>query len=228
MKVGGICLDRRDEISMYEPEKIDSQPELLPALSNQAKEHYQLHQHLQKSAEFRNKNHSKLSLDFNDRLLRALQDEQPPKNSENSVFLINQFLTGRSFLGLAAIFVFAVGFGIIGYSFLNQNSPAVKSDTATSTQAQEVDQTNTIDFASERSLVPPIPKPNEKLAAPHQANHDWADESTFVNPETQLLNQISAETDSEARKSLQQKLLKLYESTGQTEKANQLRSHIKD
>lgn len=226
--LGGICLDRRDEISMYEPEKIDSQPELLPALSTQAKEHYQLHQHLQKSAEFRNKNHSKLSLDFNDRLLGALQSEQPPKDSESSASLSNQFFTGRSFLGLAAISVFAVGLGIIGYSFLSQNSPAVKSDTATSNQAQEIDQANTNDSASEKSPAPPILKRNEKLAAPHQANHDWADESTFVNPETQLLNQISIETDSEARKSLQQKLLQLYESTGQTEKANRLRSNMKD
>ncbi|MBW7857153.1 MAG: hypothetical protein H3C43_02360, partial [Leptonema sp. (in: Bacteria)] len=142
----------------------------------------------------------------------------------------------RSLLGIAAIALFSVGLGIVGFSYLNYTEPkTVKYQSPPAIESQEFDQAKFNESPTIKREIPlPTPtqksKPesNEKLSASNQADNGWVNESTIANPEAQLLDQISAETNTEIRKSLQQKLLKLYESTGQTEKANRLRRNIKD
>jgi hypothetical protein len=236
-------LDRENEILLHEPERLNPQT----VLSAEAQAHRTLHLSLEQMAGEWNKKSPLPSAGFNERLLQAIEQSsqiETPVNESHfapiagpgeGLFLRNRGLLSAS----AALLVFASGAFLWLQNQRHAEIPGQKTaNPAESLPREETTERAEKDVALPSTLPAPVAKrqmDNQGLSAPASApareesvrqRGDW-DEEGAVDPETELLARIASETDPLKREQLQQRLLQLYQGTGQTEKAELLRRQMR-
>ena len=246
-------MDRENEILLHEPERISAQASL-PAEAKMHRDLHLLlekagrepkNRALALSADF---NDTLLA-----RLDQAVKNPSalPPLNDADFLPVASAgdagegFLRSRTLLQASAAVLVAVGIGIGSYQYM-QRSEISSSNAKTSVESPEekalaegqrpggpagLTGSGIKPVAISPDATVPgvsVPEAPEALSAPSPEavrHREMWDEET-PDPEANLKVRIQAERNPARRKELQKQLLQIYESTGQTEKAADLRAQI--
>jgi hypothetical protein len=249
MKKEENCLDRENEILLYEPERIDARAVLPP----EARMHRQLHLLLEKAGQELKERAPSVSASFDNMLLERL--EQAVKHP-SSLPLLNDadflpvvsagegVLQKPMFWKISALVLLFLGGSLIPYFLYRSQMPQLPAQTEKTQDAersaadeQKMAAPGVLDERKEKMekngvinrkpyhLKPEMTYGAVRPDAPPPAADMWKEEAR--DPEMELKSRIEIEQDPLKRIELQRQLLHLYESTGQNEKAADLRLQIK-
>lgn len=240
---------RNDDIQLYEPEGLDPRA----PLDGETRAHLDVHRAIEEAGlEWKRKAKVSFSADFDERLLARLEasrgEQAEPLNDADFAPVAGAgeaaFLTRRGFLGAAAAILFFI-FGAIwvqGYREIQNRDlapPAAApsresaSDAASSpvpppgvtmpTHRPPLSAPEPARPAAERAGAAPAPPAATESEA--QKRSVWSEDST-PDPEMLLRDRIQAEQDPAKKRELMKQLLRLYEGSGQTQKAAELRKQL--
>lgn len=246
-------MDRENEILLHEPERISAQASLSAEAKMHRDLHLLLEKAGRESknraptlsADFNNTLLAKLDQAVkNPSALPPLNDADflPISSAGNAD---EGFLRSRTLWQASAAVLVAVGIGIGSFHYMqrselpsangktSEESPTEKALTEEQTLGGPAGLTESDvkpGAVSPDATVPGVPAPEtpEALSAPSPEavrHREMWDEET-ADPEANLKARIEAERNPARRKELQKRLLQIYESTGQTEKAAILRAQI--
>ncbi len=236
-------MDREKDIRLYEPESMEADA----SLSGEAREHRDLHLALKKAGQEVSEKLPALGDDFNEKLLARLESAVkdpsalPPLNDADFVFPSSDLPSDPAggwykrplFWRISAVLLVGVGIVVAIRSIEEPSSPdgvqkAAKEPLAEAEPLNEPLKEPAQGLPEAPSFAAPLPDAGDNppmmgTAPPAGVEGGIGGDDSVVNPEADLRQRIESETDQEKRRQLQEQLLRVYEATGQVDRARRLR-----
>lgn len=240
-------MDREKDIRLYEPESMEADT----SLSGEAREHRDLHLALKKAGQEMSEKLPALGDDFNEKLLSRLESAVkdpsalPPLNDADFVFPSSApssdpaggWFKRPLFWRISAVLLVGVGIVVAMRSIEEPSSPDEVQQAAEEPLAEldppgkplkepEQGHPEAPSFAAPPPDVVDNP-PMMGTAPPAGLEGGIGGDDIVVNPEADLIHRIESETDPVKRRQLQEQLLRIYEATGQVDRARRLRESMR-